>query len=167
MLTPYFALDQGSLPPVDYGRYLATKSSADVARKVAEESITLLKNTKKAGLGLPLCKPRDLIRVLPTLSPSVIWLTRSAPPHLRSCRIGRHSRTPRYPNNNPAEAAMPHSDFTGFISDGFGSGGSPQPYSKDPLSAFTARGQQEERPVIVDGYFSECVVFILSRRSSS
>lgn len=60
-------------------------------------------------------------------------------------------------NLNSAVYYAPSNDYTGFVSDGFGSGGSPQPYAKDPLSAFTARGQQEDRPVVVDGYFVECV----------
>lgn len=64
MLVPYFALNQQSLPPVDYDRYVATQQAADTARKVAENAITLLKNNKDSNRGLPLCKPKDLIRAL-------------------------------------------------------------------------------------------------------
>lgn len=62
ILTPYFALNQASLPSIDFNRYAASKDSASVARKIAEESITLLKNSNETGRGLPLNKPQDLIR---------------------------------------------------------------------------------------------------------
>lgn len=62
MLTPYFALKQSSLPAIDFNRYVANKDSASVARKIAEESITLLKNSNQTGRGLPLKNLQDLIR---------------------------------------------------------------------------------------------------------
>ncbi|BGP29001.1 hypothetical protein JCM10296v2_000737 [Rhodotorula toruloides] len=112
LLTPYFALDQGSLPSIDFNRYVASKDSASVARKIAEESITLLENSNKPGRGLPLKNLQDLILVG----------SAAAPAHY------------------------------GILSN-LNSVVYPQPYAKDPLSAFTARGQQEDRPVVVDGYF--------------
>lgn len=43
----------------------------------------------------------------------------------------------------------------GYVSDGWGSGGSPSPYIVNPYQGITARGMQQERPVIVDGYFNK------------
>lgn len=61
--------------------------------------------------------------------------------------------------NLPIIAGTPSLRVQGFLGDGFGSGTSEEPYAVDPLSAFTARGRQEKRPVVVDGYYSECVPF--------
>jgi hypothetical protein len=64
MLTPYFALKQDTLPAVDFTRFVAGEDGAAVTKKIAETSITLLKNTRssKNARGLPLNKPRDLLR---------------------------------------------------------------------------------------------------------
>jgi beta-glucosidase len=61
ILTPYFALDQASLPSVDIDRYVAAKSTRALIREIAEGSITLLKNTDESTRGLPLNKPKDLL----------------------------------------------------------------------------------------------------------
>ncbi|GAA5825496.1 hypothetical protein JCM3770_004519 [Rhodotorula araucariae] len=65
MLTPYYALNQSSLPSIDFNRWVANSRSADIARKLSVESITLLKNIRSANdtRGLPLNKPRDLLLV--------------------------------------------------------------------------------------------------------
>ncbi|BGP04927.1 hypothetical protein JCM10049v2_000729 [Rhodotorula toruloides] len=131
MLVPYFALNQSSLPAVDYDRYVASQETADTARKVAEEGITLLKNNRTSNLGLPLCKPKDLILVGSAAAPG---------------RFGIFG-------NVPIVAGTPSLIVEGFLGDGFGSGTSEEPYAVDPLSAFTARGRQEKRPVVVDGYY--------------
>jgi hypothetical protein len=94
MLTPYFALKQDTLPDIDFTRYVAGKDGAAVTKKIAETSITLLKNTRSSNntRGLPLNKPKDLIRAL--LSPSVVeaadvdLLSVSS-----SCRVGGWSRS--------------------------------------------------------------------------
>lgn len=49
--------------------------------------------------------------------------------------------------------------YAGVISDGFGSGSSPAPYIVDPLSGFVAAGKKQERPVAVDGFFSDDPTF--------
>jgi hypothetical protein len=51
-------------------------------------------------------------------------------------------------------------EYPGFVTDGFGSGGSLAPYAIDPFNAVSARGcgWEEERPVVVDGY---CVEFVV------
>ncbi|BGP44923.1 hypothetical protein JCM10450v2_000738 [Rhodotorula kratochvilovae] len=135
MLTPYYALNQSSFPSIDFNRWVANTQSADVARKLSEESLTLLKNVRSANdtRGLPLNKPRDLLLVGSGAAP--------AP-------YGYIS------NLNSAVYYAPGNDYTGFNSDGLGSGGSPVPYAIDPLNAFIARGQKEETPVHVD-YFAQ------------
>lgn len=54
---------------------------------------------------------------------------------------------------------QPWRPYAGVISDGFGSGGSPSPYIVDPLSGFVAAGKKQERPVAVDGFFSDDPTF--------
>lgn len=74
ILTPYFALDQASLPSVDFDRYVAAKSTRSLIREIAEGSVTLLKNFNGSTRGLPLNKPKDLLRaplVLFTLESSL------------------------------------------------------------------------------------------------
>lgn len=63
MLTPYFALDQKTLPSVNIQRKILNKKSTQVVLDIAEESITLLKNarTEKDKRGLPLEKPTDIL----------------------------------------------------------------------------------------------------------
>lgn len=62
ILTPFYALDQESLPEVDYDRWVANKTSAIVAREVTEGAITLLKNSNETGLGLPIKGVTDVAR---------------------------------------------------------------------------------------------------------
>ncbi|GAA5990954.1 hypothetical protein JCM11641_007444 [Rhodosporidiobolus odoratus] len=137
MLTPYFALDQTSLPEIDFTRFVASKAHKQIVRAVAEGSLTLLKNVRSSNesRGLPLDKPEDLVLVGSAAAPS---------------RFGLIS------NRASAFWYSPHAmDFDGYISNGFGSGGSPAPYAVDPLAGITARGWEEDRPTIVDGYFSD------------
>lgn len=61
-MTQYFALDQSSLPNIDYDRWVANKTSTIVVREVAEGAITLLKNSNVSGLGLPVQNVRDVAR---------------------------------------------------------------------------------------------------------
>lgn len=60
-------------------------------------------------------------------------------------------------NNLPFTFNVPWTPYQGVLSDGFGSGSSPAPYVVDPLTGFVIRGLQEERPINIDGYYSECV----------
>lgn len=60
-------------------------------------------------------------------------------------------------NTNGAFYFTTGREWPGFVTDGFGSGGSPAPYAIDPFNAISARGREEDRPVVVDGYFSEYV----------
>ncbi|GAA6027439.1 hypothetical protein JCM8097_007864 [Rhodosporidiobolus ruineniae] len=135
-LTPYFALNQSSLPVPDYSRYVARKESADLVRKVAEESLTLLKNVRSSNdtRGLPLKNSRDLLLVGSPAGP--------APYGYVSNLAGAFYYTTA-------------TQWPGFVTDGFGSGGSPVPYAVDPFSAIAARGRAEERPVVVDAYLSD------------
>ncbi|BGP48137.1 hypothetical protein JCM10450v2_004009 [Rhodotorula kratochvilovae] len=133
ILTPYFALDQASLPKTDFNRYVGNDYSTETARKVAEGAITLLKNTRSAtnSHGLPLNKPRDLLLVGSSAAPAPIGILH---------------------NTGFALAATADADFSGYSSDGYGSGGSPVPYNLDPTAAITARGRKEATPVVVDYY---------------
>ncbi|TNY17462.1 glycoside hydrolase superfamily [Rhodotorula diobovata] len=135
MLTPYYALNQSSLPDVDYNRYVANEWSTEIARKVAEESMTLLKNVRSTNdtRGLPLNKPRDLLLVGSSAAPAPYGYLSNL-----------HDITYYAPGN----------DYHGWVPDGFGAAGSPLPYAIDPLNAFVARGQKEDRPVAVD-YFAQ------------
>lgn len=143
MLTPYYALDQSSLPDVDYNRYVANAWSTEVARKVAEESMTLLKNVRSANdtRGLPLHKPRDLLLVGSSAAPAPYGYLSNL-----------HDITYYAPGN----------DYHGWVPDGFGAAGSPLPYAVDPLNAFVARGQKEDRPVAVDYFAQEWACFCSS-----
>lgn len=47
------------------------------------------------------------------------------------------------------------SPYSGVITDGFGSGSSPSPYVSDPLTGFVAAAKEQDRPVAVDGFFSD------------
>jgi len=140
ILTPYFALDQASLPKTDFARYVGNDYSTETARKVTEGAITLLKNVRSGNNshGLPLNKPRDLLLVGSSAAPA---------------RGGVLS------NIGFDFMGSTEADFTGWNSDGYGSGGSPAPYNLDPIAAITARGRKEERPVVVDYYTYECVLF--------
>jgi len=142
ILTPYFALDQASLPKTDFARYVGNDYSTETARKVAEGAITLLKNVRSDnnGLGLPLVKPHDLLLVGSSAAPSPIGIMHNLGMDL---------------------AGSPDADFSGTSTDGYGSGGSPAPYNLDPIAAITARGRKEERPVVVDYYTYEYVLLSL------
>ncbi|GAA5898876.1 hypothetical protein JCM8208_005418 [Rhodotorula glutinis] len=133
ILTPYFALDQASLPKTDFARYVGNDYSTETARKVTEGAITLLKNVRSGNNshGLPLNKPRDLLLVGSSAAPARSGILSN---------IG-------FDFMGSSEA-----DFTGWNSDGYGSGGSPAPYNLDPTAAITARGRKEERPVVTDFY---------------
>ncbi|TNY18660.1 glycoside hydrolase [Rhodotorula diobovata] len=133
ILTPYFALDQASLPKTDFTRYVGSDYSTETARKVTEGALTLLKNvrSKDNKHGLPLHKPRDLLLVGSSAAPAQSGIL--------------HNLGFDY-----AGAVNP--DFSGYSSDGYGSGGSPAPYNLDPTAAITARGRKEETPVVVDYY---------------
>ncbi|GAA5991791.1 hypothetical protein JCM11641_005685 [Rhodosporidiobolus odoratus] len=134
ILTPYYALEQASLPSVDMSRRVTTESHEKIVRDVSEGSITLLKNARSANdaRGLPLVKPKDLILVGSAAAPA---------------RFGML--------NNLAYIFYytDETDLRGFAPGGFGSGSSPSPYAIDPLTGIRARGRKDG--VIVDGYYSD------------
>ncbi|GJN89738.1 hypothetical protein Rhopal_002727-T1 [Rhodotorula paludigena] len=135
MLTPYFALDQASIPELDAERYVASKKVATVVREVAEGAMTLLKNVRSTSneRGLPLQDTKRLLLVGSSATPASLGFIA----------------------NRGFPAFNPEADFSGFNAGGYGSGNSPVPYAIDPLNAFITRGQQEERPVHVDYYGSD------------
>lgn len=144
-LTGYYALDQGSLPSIDFDRWVSNNESTSVALKLSQESITLLKNVRSTNetRGLPFNQPRDLLLV------------------------GSGARPAPYgyiANLNAVPFYAPSSNYEGWNSNGYGSGGSPQAYSIDPLMAFVERGSQDQ--VAVDYYGSECVHISLQPFSS-
>lgn len=79
--------------------------------------------------------------------------------HLLRIVIGSPAAPSRFGilNNLPFTFNVPWTPYQGVLSDGFGSGSSPAPYVVDPLTGFVIRGLQEERPINIDGYYSECV----------
>ncbi|GAA5934220.1 hypothetical protein JCM3775_006940 [Rhodotorula graminis] len=133
-LTGYYALDQGSLPSIDFDRWATTNESTSVALKLSQESITLLKNVRSSNdtRGLPLNKPRDLLLVGSAARPAPYGY------------IANLNAVPFY---------APSSNYEGWNSNGYGSGGSPQPYSIDPLMAFIERGSKDQ--IAVDYYGSD------------
>ncbi|GAA6027447.1 hypothetical protein JCM8097_007868 [Rhodosporidiobolus ruineniae] len=135
-LTPYFALDQASLPVPDYSKYVTDDDASALVRKVAEDSFTLLKNVRSSNdsRGLPLKNPHDLLLVG---SPA--------------------GQAPYGYVSNVATSFFytTGTQWPGFVTDGFGSGGSPVPYAVDPFNAIAARGRKEKRPVVVDAYLSD------------
>ncbi|GAA5831313.1 hypothetical protein JCM11251_007831 [Rhodosporidiobolus azoricus] len=140
ILTPYFALDQASLPEVDFTRYLASKSADKVIRDIAEGSLTLLKNvrSKENKHGLPLNKPREI---------TLVGSGACAGP------FGIVS------NTNGAFFYTTGREWPGFVTNGFGSGGQPAPYAIDPFRAISEREVQTkeagQRPTFVDAYCSD------------
>ncbi|TKA55460.1 hypothetical protein B0A53_02386 [Rhodotorula sp. CCFEE 5036] len=133
ILTPWFALDQASLPKIDYKRWVANETSSLVAQEVAEGALTLLKNSNATGFGLPLRNVRDVALIGSAAAPSkfgilnnlnMFWNSASAP-------------------------------YSGVVTDGFGSGSSPAAYITDPLTGFVAAGKEMDPPVAIDGFFSD------------
>ncbi|GAA6030004.1 hypothetical protein JCM8097_009210 [Rhodosporidiobolus ruineniae] len=136
-LTAYYALDQDSLPETDINAFVAWENSTAVVREIAEGSLTLLKNVRSANetRGLPLQKGiRDLILVGSPAGPGPYGAVASL------------SGAFYYTTAN---------DYPGFVTDGFGSGGSASPREVTPLAGITERAWKEERPVIVDAYLSD------------
>ncbi|GAA6000877.1 hypothetical protein JCM10207_004702 [Rhodosporidiobolus poonsookiae] len=137
-LTPYFALEQHNIPTTDTHRWVSTAASRNVSRKVAEEAITLVKNVRtkygKVTSGLPLNNLQDLALIGSAAAP--------APWGINS-------------NLNYLLYDRPVKSWPGLITDGFGSGGKPTAYATSPLEAITARAWEEERPILVDGYYSD------------
>ncbi|GAA5953317.1 hypothetical protein JCM8115_000490 [Rhodotorula mucilaginosa] len=133
ILTQYFALDQSSLPNIDYDRWVANKTSTIVVREVAEGAITLLKNSNVSGLGLPLQNVRDVALIGSAAAPSKFGIL----------------------NNLNMFWNKPSSPYSGVVTDGFGSGSSPAAYITDPLTGFVAASKEQDRHVAIDGFFSD------------
>lgn len=159
ILTTWYALDQVELPDVDFERYVADQTLKNVARKTLESAITLLKNSNETDKGLPIGKPHDIARAcscpIPNQERNIRLSRRSIPRTV----IGSPAAPSRFGilNNLPFTFNVPWTPYQGVLSDGFGSGSSPAPYVVDPLTGFIVRGLQEERPINIDGYYSECV----------
>jgi beta-glucosidase len=157
ILTSYFALDQGSLPPVDYRRFVVQKAAPDVNRKTAEAGFTLLKNfrSEKNARGLPLDKPKDLIRLSFSSFSHLVRLLI----HLHLAVVGSAAITSRFGIDSNIASNInlmsPNFQHTGYIMHGYGSGESNTPYSHDPFTAIWQRVQDFEEKTVVDGYFSE------------
>ncbi|GAA6000791.1 hypothetical protein JCM10207_004662 [Rhodosporidiobolus poonsookiae] len=132
ILTPYFALDQGSLPSFDLNRYVARPAHTKIVRNIAEESITLVKNNRDGKRGLPLSKPRNIALV--------------GSPAGRG-RYGMLDNLGFLTQNNRTDHWMP-----GPLTDGFGSGAHSTINVVDPLMGLTLRAQQDDEPAIVDAY---------------
>ncbi|GAA5831261.1 hypothetical protein JCM11251_007811 [Rhodosporidiobolus azoricus] len=134
LLTPYFALDQPSLPDIDLTRWVASEEHSKTIRDVAESSLTLLKNHRSENntRGLPLHKPRELL---------LVGSAASAGPY--------------GPVSNQASFFFytPAVEWKGFVTNGFGSGGAPAPYVIDPFRAFAEKAMHKQ--MVVDGYFSD------------
>ncbi|BGP13226.1 hypothetical protein JCM10213_005004 [Rhodosporidiobolus nylandii] len=136
ILTPYYALDQPSLPSLDLNRFTATKRAKEVVLDVAKSSLTLLKNVRSdnTSRGLPLKGLQDITLVGSPAGPGPYGMVSSISPLF-------------YFNTNAT--------YPGFVTDGFGSGGSPIPYAFDPFNEITRRAREEDRPPVVDAYLSD------------
>ncbi|GAA6000823.1 hypothetical protein JCM10207_004676 [Rhodosporidiobolus poonsookiae] len=136
LIVPYFALDQPSLPNADFNRFVASQEHAKVVRDVAEGSITLLKNIRSDNetRGLPFDKPREIALVGTGAGPGPFGI------------VSDVTSTQRYTNAT---------DFPGFVTGGFGSGGSPTSYVVTPLEGIQTRARKLSPPAVVDGYYSD------------
>jgi beta-glucosidase len=136
ILTPYFALDQASLPETDYSRSVISKDHNKVIREISNSAITLLKNDHtSSSAGLPIKDPRSIILVGSAASE------------------GRYGII-----SNQASGIFyytPTAEYIGAVTDGFGSGGSPAPYVVTPLEGIKSRAYEADPPIFVDGYYSE------------
>lgn len=123
---------------------MATKESKANVLAVAQSSLTLLKNIRSANetRGLPLNKPRDLL---------LVGDAASAGPYGISSNLG----TSFVYSPRDANSSYSWEEAKGYVTDGWGSGGSPAPYVVDPFQGITRRSQEEERPTAVDGYFNK------------
>lgn len=147
-ITPYFALNQSTLPTPDYMRYVATKESKANVLAVAEASITLLKNIRSTNdtRGLPLANATDIL---------LVGDSASTGPYGMLSNIGNLMVY----NTVNANSSYSWEEAKGYVTDGWGSGGSPAPFIVDPFEGMKARAQKEaeagRRPPIVDGYFNK------------
>ncbi|GAA5845195.1 hypothetical protein JCM11251_003710 [Rhodosporidiobolus azoricus] len=144
MLLPYYALDQASLPSLDYSRSIISDESVKVVRDIAESSLTLLKNvrSKENKHGLPLKDPKTLLLVGSPAGPGPFGLISN---------IGGFGDTSAKP---------------GYTTEGTGSGGAPAAYSIDPFNGITARGRKAKPPVAVDGFLSDDPTYGLTASSA-
>ncbi|GAA5871175.1 hypothetical protein JCM16303_001715 [Sporobolomyces ruberrimus] len=136
ILTPYFALNQASLPETDYSQSVISKDHNKVIREISNSAITLLKNNHtSSSAGLPFKDPRSIILVGSAASE------------------GRYGII-----SNQASGIFyytPTAEYIGAVTDGFGSGGSPAPYVVTPLEGIKSRAYEADPPIFVDGYYSD------------
>ncbi|GAA5850930.1 hypothetical protein JCM8547_009134 [Rhodosporidiobolus lusitaniae] len=132
-LVPYFALDQQNIASPDFNRFVATRAHSKVVREIAESSITLLKNVRSQGKeqGLPL---RDDLKDL--------------------ILVGSPAGTGQYGIVSNV-AFWGHPDLPGMWTDGYGSGSTGVAYQTDPFTGITHLAREQDRRVVVDGYFSD------------
>ncbi|GAA6000793.1 hypothetical protein JCM10207_004663 [Rhodosporidiobolus poonsookiae] len=136
LLVPYFALEQTKLPETDFDRFVASQEHAKIVREIAEGSITLLKNIRSDNetRGLPFNKPREIVLVGTGAGPGPYGIV-------------SHMTTSFYYTNA--------TEFPGFVTGGFGSGGSPTSYVVTPLEGIQTRARKLSPPAVVDGYYSD------------
>ncbi|GAA5989277.1 hypothetical protein JCM5350_005057 [Sporobolomyces pararoseus] len=152
VLTPYFALNQSSLPEVDFSRSVLSEYHNQLIRNVSANAITLLKNNQtekivhpngngkssksiKNSYGLPIRTEglRDLILVGSAATYGPYGIVSNEVPSIIYNTIG--------------------TDYRGQITGGFGSGGVYSPYTSTPIEAITARARKASPPIFVDGYY--------------
>ncbi|GAA5901836.1 beta-glucosidase [Sporobolomyces salmoneus] len=138
VLTPYYALNQASLPTPDFSRSVVSEKHNELIRNVSAHGITLLKNnkTRDSTFGLPIQEKglRDIILVGDSATYGPYGIVSNSVPSILYF--------------NPDQ-----SNFEGQITGGFGSGGVYAPYTVTPVEAFTARGRKASPPIFVDGYY--------------
>ncbi|GAA5879255.1 hypothetical protein JCM16303_003139 [Sporobolomyces ruberrimus] len=137
VLTPYYALDQASLPEADFSRSVVSPYHESLIRNVSANAITLLKNnqTRNSTFGLPIQEKglRDIILVGSAATYGAFGIV--------------SNEVPSIIYNTPS------TDYRGQITGGFGSGGVYSPYTVTPVEAITARGRKASPPIFVDGYY--------------
>lgn len=139
VLTPFYALNQSSLPETDFSRSVVSQYHDALIRNVSANAITLLKNnqTRNSTFGLPIQEKglRDIILVgsAATYGPYGIL----------------SNEVPSIIYNTPS------TNYVGQVTGGFGSGGVYAPYTVTPVEAITARGRKACPPIFVDGYYDK------------
>ncbi|GAA5896997.1 hypothetical protein JCM6882_007328 [Rhodosporidiobolus microsporus] len=132
-LTPYYALNQASLPSLDYTRSVISDESTKLVYDIAAGSLTLLKNARAENetRGLPLKDPKTLVLVGSPAGPGPYGLVSN---------IGGFGDVSAKP---------------GFTTEGTGSGGAPAAYSIDPFNGVTARARKQKPPTAVDAFLTD------------
>ncbi|GAA6061711.1 hypothetical protein JCM10212_004943 [Sporobolomyces blumeae] len=141
VLTPYFALNQSSLPEVDFSRSVVCDEHSELIRNISAHSITLLKNnqTLNSTFGLPIREKglRDIILVGSSATYGPYGTVSNEVPSILYFTL------------------PPTTPYTGQITGGFGSGGVWAPYVSTYVEGITTRARKASPPIFVDGYYSD------------